>query len=141
CLHGNGGVRPDEDLLRDLQAEGFEKPLLFRTCAQLWVDRPNDDGQLPVSLPEGEQFRDLLHWLELGLTRLEIEAIKARGVSQLLRQMQQALEAACPPDLTDKAASTRTAWEGILAEEATATVEVLLNTLEPYQREIEHHFT
>src|SRR5690348_12042693 len=30
CLHGvAGGVRPDEDLLRDLQEEGFRDPLLF----------------------------------------------------------------------------------------------------------------
>src|SRR5262249_46176585 len=39
CLHaGASGLRPDDDLLRDLQAEGFQAPLLFRTCAQLWVD-------------------------------------------------------------------------------------------------------
>ena len=35
CVHGaGGGLRPDEDLLRDLQSEGFENPLLFRTCAR-----------------------------------------------------------------------------------------------------------
>ena len=39
CVHGAGsGLRPDEDLLRDLKAEGFENPLLFRTCAQAWID-------------------------------------------------------------------------------------------------------
>ena len=27
-----------EDMLRDLKAEGFENPKLFRTCAQRWVD-------------------------------------------------------------------------------------------------------
>jgi hypothetical protein len=184
CLHGNhSGLRPDEDLLRDLRGEGFQDPLLFRTCAQHWVDKETrrqgdketrrqgdketdaavsslpakglspqageavEATSLPVSLspcldlPQGEQFRDLVHWLELGLNRLEIEAIKARGVSQLLQQMQQALQAACPPDLTDVAARTRAAWERGLAEEAAADAEVLLNTLEPYQREIEHHFT
>src|SRR5438552_11777090 len=47
---------------------------------------------------------------------------------------------ACPPELSQRAASTRSAWEAILDEEAAGTVEVLLNTLEPYQREIEHHF-
>ncbi len=85
CLQpGATGARPDDDLLRDLQREGFERPLLFRTSAQRWLDHPN--GQ-PVELPEGEQFRDLVNWLEMGLTRLEIEALKARGVSQLLEQM------------------------------------------------------
>ena len=44
CLYGNGGVRPDEDLLRDLEAEGFREPLLFRTCAQYWVDHPTGNG-------------------------------------------------------------------------------------------------
>ncbi len=140
CLHGDGGVRPDDDLVRDLQSEGFQNPLLFRTCAQLWVDQGSTNGQNPAALPAGEQFRDLVHWLEMGLTRLEIEAIKARGVSQLLHQLQDALEAACPPDLTEVAGRTRTAWERVLGEEAAATVEVLLNTLEPYQREIEQHF-
>jgi hypothetical protein len=140
CLHGNGGVRPDEDLLRDLQAEGFQDPLLFRTCAQLWVDRAKENGEPPSSLPAGEQFQELVNWLEMGLTRLEIEAIKARGVGQLLHQLQQALELACPPDLTDVAVGTRASWERILGEEAKLTVGVFLNTLEPYRREIEQHF-
>jgi hypothetical protein len=168
CLHGNGGVRPDEDLLRDLKAEGFQDPVLFRTCAQYWVDHLSrsaerraqsaaEDGMLAAegghlalgarrsalgapAPPEGEQFPELLRWLEMGLTRLEIEAIKARGVSQLLHQLQQALERASPPELTKEAERTRSTWEGILGEEAAATVELLLHTLEPYQREIEHHF-
>src|SRR5262249_59378391 len=103
--------------------EGFNDPLLFRTCAQVWVDdekSPKSKVQSPKSgssdfglwtldfgLPEGEQFRELTHWLEMGLTRLEIEAIKARGVSQLLAHLQQALVAACPPDLTDTAGPGR----------------------------------
>ena len=77
----------------------------------------------------------------MGLTRLEVEAIKARGVGQLLQQLQEALRSASPPDLTEAAARTRAAWAGPLREEAAATTEVLLNTLEPYQAEIEHHFT
>ncbi|HWG44255.1 MAG TPA: GTPase [Gemmataceae bacterium] len=148
CLHqGTSGVRPDEDLLRDLQAEGFQSPLLFRTCAQLWVDRATQNnptvlsnGVSPPSLPEGEQYSELVNWLEMGLTRLEIEAIKARGVSQLLQHMQDGLTMASPPDLSEIAERTRAAWVRPLTEEAAATSEVLLNTLEPYQREIEHHF-
>jgi hypothetical protein len=169
CLLGGGsGVRPDDDLLRDLKGEGFENPLLFRVWAQHWVDQAADgrrgqpgseksdgDAAARVASPphpltpspphepplDGEQFPELLQWLELGLTRLEIEAIKARGVSQLLQQMEQALEPVCPPDLTAAAGQTRARWEAILNEEAAATADVLLNTLEPYQREIEHHFT
>ncbi|HYT93025.1 MAG TPA: GTPase domain-containing protein [Gemmataceae bacterium] len=150
---GAAGVRPDDDLLADLKEEGFENPLLFRTCAQLWVDRVEAHGLQPVGLeaqpagfspppdlPDGEQFADLVRWLELGLTRLEIEAIKARGVSQMLRQLQKALQDNCPPDLNEIAARTRTAWTGLLAEEARANATVLLTTLEPYQKEIEHHF-
>src|SRR5215472_17502381 len=171
CLHQDaGGLRPDEDLLRDLEAEGFQSPLLFRTCAQMWVDGsppspptplPPSGGEgsnrlpspplrgrgvggegdeVPPGLPEGEQFKELVDWLEMGLTRLEIEAIKARGVSQLLQHMQQALMAASPPDLDAIAERTRAAWTTPLVEEAAATSDVLLNTLEPYQREIEHHF-
>jgi energy-coupling factor transporter ATP-binding protein EcfA2 len=141
CLHqSESGVRPDEDLLRDLQAEGFQSPLLFRTCAQLWVDGASSNGQAMPELPQGEQFTELVQWLEKGLTRLEIEAIKARGVSQLLQQVQQALAAVRPPDLKDNAERTRAAWAAPLTEEAAAASDVLLNTLEPYQREIEHHF-
>ncbi len=141
------GLRPDQDLLQDLQAEGFQDPMLFRTCAQHWVDHDNVDGERrgvsPPCLaapPEGEQFADLVGWLELGLTRLEIEAIKARGVSQLLQQLSQALESACPPDLSATAEKTATAWSQVLAEESRGNAEVLLTTLEPFQKEIEHHF-
>jgi hypothetical protein len=94
----------------------------------------------PAAAPEGEQFQDLVRWLEMGLTRLEVEAIKARGVSQLLQHLEKALAAACPPDLGEPADRTRAAWKRLLDEEADADADVLLNTLEPYQREIEHHF-
>ncbi len=213
CLQtGTAGVRPDEDLLRDLRAQGFHEPLLFRTCAQYWVDHLDGeaardsetetgrngetakedpgDGSLKSefaenppehtegsgdslapwvagaesskprhpaqnrgfedsapatrsiadSLPEGEQFPDLVRWLEMGLTRMEIEAIKARGISQLLQQLEVALQTACPPELAEVAARTQTAWERLLADESRNSADVLLNTLEPYQREIEHHF-
>jgi len=154
CLHGNGGVRPDDDLLSDLRSEGFHNPLLFRTSAQLWLDRANGQesgvgsqgsgvrgqGSGVSQIPIGDQFRELVGWLEQGLTRLEIEAIKAKGVSQLLLQLQKALEAACPPDFTEVARKTRQEWVQLLAEESSATAEILINTLEPYQREIEQHF-
>jgi hypothetical protein len=143
CLHAfTSGVRPDEDLLHDLKNEGFESPLLFRTCAQRWVDHQtagNSNGR-PEGLPEGEQFADLVNWLEMGLTRLEIEAIKARGVNQLLQAVSSALADAAPPDLQDVAARTSASWEGLLIAEGFSIAEVLINTLEPYQREIEHHF-
>jgi energy-coupling factor transporter ATP-binding protein EcfA2 len=137
---GAAGLRPDEDLQRDLEAQGFQKPLIFRTCAQYWVDKGQGEGTSSITPPEGEQFRDLMGWLEAGLTRLEIEAIKARGVSQLLAHTVDALREVSPPDLGEVAARTRVAWERPLTEEAEATTETLLYTLEPYQREIEHHF-
>ncbi len=140
CLHGGAsGLRPDEDMLRDLESEGFHNPQLFRTCAQYWVDKAN--GETNGELPEGEQFQQLLQWLEVGLTRLEIEAVKARGVGQLLERMEQVLESVRPPDLQERAEQVHGVWERSLAEEAEATADVLLHTLEPYQREIEHHFT
>jgi hypothetical protein len=141
CVHpGAEGLRPDEDLQRDLQAEGFQNPLLFRTCAQHWVDHPlaeNNGAPPPV---EGEQFADLVRWLEMGLTRLEVEAIKARGVSQLLKHLEDTMHAICPPDLTEAAERIRGAWSRQLGDEADADAGVLLGTLDPYQKEIEHHF-
>jgi hypothetical protein len=140
CLRpGATGVRPDEDLLHDLKAQGFANPLLFRTSAQLWVDRK--DGQVPANLPEGEQFAELLDWLENKLTQLEIEAIKAQGVEQLLAELGRELEVAAPPDLSEAARKARSAWEGTVRGEATANAEILLNTLDPYQQEIENHFS
>jgi hypothetical protein len=133
------GVAPDQDLLKDLEEEGFQNPLLFRTCAQFWVDQVQPGSINDWRVP-GEQFQDLVRWLELGLTRMEIEAIKARGVSQLLHHLQQGMEAARPPDLEVEAEKTREAWEKILAEEARTDATVLLATVEPYQKEIEHHF-
>jgi hypothetical protein len=195
CVHpGADGLRPDEDLRRDLQAEGFENPVLFRTWAQHWVDHPLSEGPgarelgretngegrearderqgtrneeqqanneehneihgqssalvpaassvaaAPSLLPEGEQFLDLVRWLEIGLTRLEVEAIKARGVGQLLKQLEDAMQAICPPDLTEAAERVRTSWDRLLGDEAEADAAVLLITLDPYQKEIEHHF-
>jgi hypothetical protein len=151
------GLRPDEDLLRDLRNEGFESPQLFRTCAQLWlevagqgkgwwaqsgigVQAPSTQDRPRPEVPEGEQFLDLVHWLEMGLTRLEVEAIKARGVSQLLGHLEQALAAVAPPDLTEVARQTKAAWDKPIAEEAAAAANVLLETVEPYHKEIEHHF-
>lgn len=155
CIHpGASGLRPDEDLLRDLKSEGFENPLLFRTVAQAWLDLQMNGGQWsaasqngdnkndrPAGLPEGEQFADLLNWLELGLTRLEVEAVKARGVGQLLQQATRALDDVRPPDLTNQAEATRIAWEQILRTEAEVYGDVLLSTLDPYKAEIEHHFS
>jgi energy-coupling factor transporter ATP-binding protein EcfA2 len=137
---GATGTRPDEDLLIDLKNQGFADPMLFRTCAQFWVDHPeriDQNGELPV---EGEGFRDLVNWLESGLTKLEVEAIKARGVGQMLSQLQQALEDVRPPDLNQVAELTSASWRKWLAEEAHVNATVLLNTLEPYQKEVEHYF-
>ncbi|MGL4552683.1 MAG: hypothetical protein ACRC33_16030, partial [Gemmataceae bacterium] len=44
------------------------------------------------------------------------------------------------PDLAEASGRVRTAWGRPLGEEAGAIADVLINTLEPYQREIEHHF-
>lgn len=142
CLHaGAAGLRPDEDLLRDLKVQGFENPLLFRTCAQLWIDHAKNSGTgAPADLPDGEQFTELVQWIEMGLTRLEIEAIKARGVSQLLAQIQQAMTAASPPDLTDAARQVSIVWAKPLAEEIRAATDALLDSVEPYQHDIEQHF-
>jgi len=138
CLHGAAetGLRPDADMLRDLEAEGFHQPMLYRTCAQAWLDA---NGQPPV-VPEGEQFSELEQWLESGLTRLEIEAIKSRGVSQLLCELDESLEAAKPPDVAAAALQTRKAWDRALADEAQSIADILLATIDPYQRDIEQHF-
>ena len=77
----------------------------------------------------------------MGLNRLEIEAIKARGVSQLLAQLRAAIEEAAPPDLTAAAERVGPAWSRQLGDEAESAAGILLNTLDPYQREIEHHFS
>ena len=140
CLQpGATGVRPDTDLLLDLKREGFTDPLLFRTSAQRWINLPN--GQMPADLPEGEQFSQLVNWLEMGLTRLEIEALKARGVVQLLSQLDRELQSAAPPDLSGPADDTRKAWDKILLEEAEYDADVLIGTLDPCQSEIEQHFS
>jgi len=135
CVTNESGLRPDEDLLRDLKAEGFTDPLLFRTNAQAWLD-----SSTPTP-PPGEQFPLLKNWLELGLSRLEIEAVKARGVGQLLGQLDRATEATRPPDLAAFVQHVRSAWERALAEEAAVQTDVMVGTLEPYRTEVEHHFS
>ncbi len=135
CVTNESGLRPDEDLLHDLKAEGFVDPLLFRTNAQAWVDSPTPD------VPESEQFSLLKNWLELGLSRMEIEAVKARGVGQLLSQFERAVGTTRPPDLTPLVSPVRNAWEKLLHDEAGVQTEVMVGTLEPYRTEIEHHFS
>jgi energy-coupling factor transporter ATP-binding protein EcfA2 len=141
CVEAEAGLRPDEDLLKDLTAEGFENPKLFRTTAQRWIDAKAEGKAVPSNLPPGEQFSELVDWLEAGLTRLEIEAVKARGVGQLIQQTSTALEGVKPPDLSTQAARVRTAWGDILSTEAETQADVLIGTLEPYQQEVEHHFS
>jgi hypothetical protein len=119
---------------------------LFRTTAQLWLDAAKAHGGTgippkPADLPEGEQFGLLRNWLELGLTRLEIEAVKARGVGQLLAQLTRVTEGIRPPDLSAEAERVKAAWKKTLAEEADVQADVLVGTLEPYQTEVEHHFS
>lgn len=139
CLHtGAAGLRPDQDLLRDLNAEGFDNPLVFRTMAQAWIDA--GEGNTPTDLPEGEQFVELRNWLELGLSRIEIEALKARGVGQLLRQLDGGLTTVLPLDLIAEAAKTTDAWKTLLVNEADEWAKVMVNTIEPYAAEIEHQF-
>ncbi len=142
CQHpGAAGSRPDQDWLRDLEAEGFQNPLLFRTCAQYWIDHPwQDVAEAPPVPVEGEQFLDLVRWLEQGLNRLEIEAIKARGIGQLLQQLRQAMDENCPPDLTAQAQRTQDSWARLLRDEAGEDAHILLDALDPYQNEIERHF-
>jgi hypothetical protein len=145
CVTGESGLRPDEDLLRDLKEEGFTNPLLFRTTAQLWLDAEMKSGSwpppTPPGLPDGEQFTLLRNWLELGLTRLEIEAVKARGVGQLLATVSRVVDGVRPPDLTAESEKVKTAWKQTLTEEASVQADVLVGTLEPYQTEVEHHFS
>jgi GTPase Era involved in 16S rRNA processing len=135
---GAAGLRPDEDLLRDLQKEGFQKPLLFRVSAVRWVETTN--GQPSVPLPEGEQFQELARWLETGLSQLEIEAVKARGVQQLLDHLEKQLQQILPPDLSLPAKRVTESWSTVLRQEAEHDTEILLNTLEPSQIDIERYF-
>src|SRR5581483_3381707 len=111
-----------------------------RTNAQRWVEA-EAAGRPPDDLPPGEQFADLRDWLELGLARLEIEAVKARGVGQLLAQAEHAIAAVRPPDLSAEAEKVRAAWDRVLEQEAEDQADVLVGTLEPYQNEVEHHFS
>jgi energy-coupling factor transporter ATP-binding protein EcfA2 len=139
-VDSSSGVRPDDDWLRDLQAEGFENPRLFRTNAQAWIDA-NGSEPTPGTLPPQEQFRELVAWLESGLTRLEVDAVKARGVGQLLHHAAAALEANRPPELTDATAATSAVWDKILTAEADTVSDVLVGALDPYRHEVEHHFS
>lgn len=141
CQHPGAGTRPDEDWIRDLRAEGFEQPLLFRTMAQHWIDHPWQDNPNPTK-PEtpGEQFLELTRWLERGLKKLEIEAIKVRGVGQLLAEIQAGLTTAMPPDLISVSEKTTRQWRRLLDEESYESADVLLRAIDPHQADVEKHF-
>jgi hypothetical protein len=140
CRNVGAGTRPDEDWKRDLLANGFDHPLLFRTCAQHWVDHPyvgTNDRTPP--LPE-EAFLDLVRWLEQGLSRVEIEAIKSRGVGRLLDDLGTTLESTAAPDLTSAAAACEPVWRGTIRKDVDESVSLLLSTLDPHKIDIERHF-
>jgi energy-coupling factor transporter ATP-binding protein EcfA2 len=135
------GVRPDQDWLADLHAEGFQQPRLFRTAAQKWLTAQLQHQSLPPpDLPAGEQFQELRQWLEWGLTRREIEAIKARGIEQLLEACRQALEQTTPPDLHPLVPRLRQQWERLLDEAAQQQAATLLRIFEAQQASIELYF-
>jgi energy-coupling factor transporter ATP-binding protein EcfA2 len=140
CRNVGAGARPDEDWKRDLVASGFEHPLLFRTCAQHWVDHPYPEGTNPTPAVPEETFLDLVRWLEQGISRIEIEAIKGRGVGRLLDDLGVTIEAVAPPDLTAPAAACDPAWRGTIHRDVDDSVALLLSTLEPHRDEIERHF-
>jgi energy-coupling factor transporter ATP-binding protein EcfA2 len=131
------GLRPDEDLLRDLQTEGFFRPLLFRVCAQKWAEA---NGQVPEGLPEEEQFGKLKDWLENELTDREIASIKAQGVYQTLNAVKDFLKRVAPPDLTGVADRTSKKWKSVIDEEIKNTAKVLLATMDSFSVLIESQF-
>lgn len=141
CQNAGVGARPDEDWIRDLQANGFHDPVLFRTCAQHWIDHPwqGKPGPFEPAVP-GEQFHDLVQWLESGVNRLEIESIKARGVGQLLDQLTSAMNEVCPPDLSPRVKLVAPSWDRLMHEEADEAASLLLTSLDPHHADIETHF-
>lgn len=131
------GVRPDEDLLRDLKAEGFNDPLLFRTCAHAWVHK---DPDLIAQLPEGEQFAALQTWLQQGLTRREIEAIRTKGIGQLLNQLHALLQTVQPPDVQAAARKTESIWKTTVHTEIDTQIDILLASVAPHQKSLQRRF-
>jgi energy-coupling factor transporter ATP-binding protein EcfA2 len=141
CLTEEAGLRPDADLLRDLQAEGFAQPRLFRTAAHLWVAAQQLGQPLPPpNLPPQEQFLELRRWIEWGLTRREIEAIKARGIEQLLDALAHTLRGFMPIDLHPLLPRLQKEWEQRLEELAQHQSDALLRQLEPHRTVIEDYF-
>lgn len=127
------GLRPDEDLLRDLSAAGFSEPLLFRVCAHQWLNATQ-------TLPEGEQFQALRAWLENGLNQREMEAIRTKGIEQLLVQVDSLLSKAVPPDAEQSAQATESAWQTIVKQEVNQQSDVILASMAPHQRQLQQHY-
>jgi len=131
------GVRPDEDLLRDLKAAGFNDPLLFRTCAHAWINQATIKN---APLPDGEQFPALQSWLHQGLTKREIEAIRTKGIGQLLHQLQTLLQAVQPPDVQSAAKKTESIWNTTIQSEINTQIDTLLASVAPHQKTLERRF-
>ncbi len=132
------GVRPDQDLLRDLRGAGFTDPLLFRTCAQAWISA---NGKPPRDLPPDEQVPALTRWLEQGLTQREMEAIRTQGIVQLLDQLHKILTDVQPPDVQAAAQQTAGAWQRTLKEEVRIQADVLVCSVALHQKSVERRFS
>lgn len=105
------GERPDLDWLRDLEREGYEHPLLFRTSARYWTSSEKLTTAVP---PPGDQFQELRQWLEAELGEKELLAIREKNLVETLRKCAEHLEQLLRGLTSINLPSLEQAWKAVL---------------------------
>ncbi len=105
------GQRPDLDWLRDLEQEGYEHPLLFRTSARYWTSSEKLTTAVP---PAGDQFQELRQWLEAELGEKELLAIREKNLVETLRNCAEHLEQLLLGLTSVNFPSLEQAWKAVL---------------------------
>ncbi|MCS7160907.1 MAG: dynamin family protein [Gemmatales bacterium] len=101
------GKPPDQDWLEDLNREGYDQPLLFRTSARYWMEKRN------AELPSGDQFLHLRRWLEAELGEKELLVIRQTNLEGLVKDLKD-LAMALADSVNVSPEEVWSAWQNVM---------------------------
>ena len=130
------GERPDLDWLRDLEREGYEHPLLFRTSARYWSSSEKLTTAVP---PPGDQFQELRQWLEAELGDKELLAIRERNLVETLRKCAEDLEQLLRGLTSINFPSLEHSWKAVLERAIQQFIERSESYLYQRQRQLDDY--
>lgn len=132
------GANPLDDFRKSLGQAGFERPIVFRTCAHQWAARRIQQS-LSAPAPD-DDFLRLERWLDAGLDARAIQEIKTRGIVARLEEVLRSLRQVVPPDWIPRRDRLRKAWETALRDTIRSQTDVLVEAADKQALAFERHF-